>query len=336
MATWQNELKSLFHSYEDLLEYLEISNDLSNPILHPTFPIRVPRSFADRMRKGERNDPLLLQVLPSAQELIKNPISTLSNDPLKEAEFTYSQGVLQKFQGRVLIVSTGYCPVHCRYCFRRHFDYADRQISLKDWGKTLTQLKADTSISEVIFSGGDPLTLPDNKLEALFNDLKKIPHIRTIRLHSRFPIVIPSRLTEALKALLKDDPTSPIRIVTVLHINHAQELDQSLSEKLRKWSSEGVLFFNQAVLLQSINDSLNSQIALWRRCFESGVLAYYLHQFDRVEGAGHFEVSLEKGQSLIAELRKSLPGYMIPLYVQEIPFAGSKIPLESYVDKFLP
>ncbi len=241
LATWQNELQSLFHKTEDLLNYLEITPSPEELSVSPSFALRVPLSFASRMKKGNRSDPLLRQVLPCLSEFSHETSTSLSLDPLKESEFIYSPGVLQKFQGRILIVSTGYCPVHCRYCFRRHFDYTEQQISLKDWDLTLETIRKDTSISEVIFSGGDPLTLPDRKLQTLFQDLKTIPHLRSIRIHTRFPIVIPSRLTPELKSLLRDDPCSLVRIVTVLHINHAQELDHALSQTLRQWNAEGVL-----------------------------------------------------------------------------------------------
>ena len=336
MITWQEELKSLYQNSTDLLHALELDRENIFTVNTAHFPIRVPKSFVLRMKKKDPLDPLLLQVLPTLHELNSEPAQlSLSADPLQEKNFIRSKGVLQKFQGRVLIVSTGYCPIHCRYCFRRHFEYNDLQISLKDWNATLDDLRSDPSITEVIFSGGDPLTLPDHKLESLFNDLGTIPHIRTVRIHTRFPIVIPSRLTPRLKKILKEGPSKKIRIVVVLHINHAQELDDNLSTTLRDWNNEGILFFNQAVLLKRINDSLESQKALWMRCFESGVLAYYLHQFDAVENAGHFFVPIVTGQAIMKGLRESLPGYMVPLYVQEIPFAGSKVPLESYIEKFL-
>jgi len=333
VTTWQDDLKSIIHSSEELFHYLELDPGPLSSIPLTSFPLRVPKSFASRMEKGNPDDPLLRQVLPSFEELKDSP-SDFSLDPLQEKQFVYSPGVLQKFQGRVLIVSTGYCPVHCRYCFRRHFDYTQNQISLKDWEITLETLKNDTSISEVIFSGGDPLTLPDKKLESLFHDLMQITHLETIRLHTRFPIVIPSRLTDTLKSLLKGSPSSRVRIVIVLHINHAQEIDDELMQILRCWNQEGVFFLNQSVLLKGVNDSLSAQINLWKRCFSAGIVAYYLHQCDAVLGAEHFFVPIKTGQIIVKALRNALPGYMVPLYVQEIPFSGSKVPLESYSESF--
>jgi EF-P beta-lysylation protein EpmB len=319
--SWQEQLQDIFKTLPELLSYLELPLDHPEVLTKHNFPLKVPRSFAARMKKGDFNCPLLRQVLPVTAELTSNDGLL---DPLMEQSFIENPGLLQKFQQRVLILASGHCAVHCRYCFRRHFPYHEQRFSKKDWIALYERLKEDRSIKEVILSGGDPLTLPDEYLIEIFSHLNSIEHLESIRIHTRLPIVIPSRLTTLLKETISQ---SRIPIVTVLHINHPNELDDELAYKLKEWQKSGCLLFNQAVLLKNINDSTPVQEALWRRCFQAGVLAYYLHQFDDVKNAQHFFVPKEQGIIIMNELRKLLPGFMMPLYVQEIPYAGSKVPL---------
>ncbi len=341
MNSWTDELKNLITNQVELFEYLEISKEMLNQFNYnpKNFSLRVPKSFAARMQKNNLSDPLLLQILPLPQE---NDISSdchVSNDPLEESLFISQKGVLKKFQSRILVITTHYCPIHCRYCFRRHFDYTQNQQSFErtEWEKTLSLIKNNLEIFEVIFSGGDPLSLPDRKIAQILTDLGEIQHLRVIRFHTRFPIVIPQRFTQELLEILKEHQEKyKQNIELIFHINHAQEIDTNLQTILLQWKYAGLTMRNQAVLLRNINDSFGAQKDLALRCYESGVSPYYLHQFDEVSGAGHFFVPITKGLEIMAQLRQALPGYMVPLYVKEIPHAGSKVPLESYRDKFIP
>lgn len=319
--SWQVELQTIFNKVEDLLGYLELPVSADQVLLDPKFPIKVPKSFADRMIKKNWNCPLLKQVLPLA---IEENDSQGVLDPLMESNFIYQKGVLKKFQRRVLVVASGHCAINCRYCFRRHFPYQDHRFSSKDWENLLENLKKDKEIREIILSGGDPLTLPDLHLKKIFEKINLIDHIQTIRVHTRLPIVIPSRLTNDFVELIENNRK---KIVLVFHINHPNEISAEMTKQFQLMQRKGCIMFNQAVLLKGINDEVETQEALWRKCFDAGILAYYLHQFDDVLGARHFEVSLQQGLLLVDQLKAVLPGFMMPRYVKEEPFAHSKVAL---------
>ncbi len=318
--SWQVELQTIFNKVEDLLEYLELPID-NHVLLDPKFPIKVPKSFADRMIKGDWNCPLLKQVLPLGVETVDEQGVV---DPLMESNFIYQKGVLKKFQRRVLVVASGHCAVNCRYCFRRHFPYEDHRFSTKDWDNLLEKIQKDKEIKEIILSGGDPLTLPDAQLKKIFEKINLIEHIQTIRLHTRLPVVIPSRLTTDFINLIEHNSK---KIVLVFHINHPNEINSEMIAVFKSMQQKGCIMFNQAVLLKGVNDQVEIQEALWRKCFDAGILAYYLHQFDDVLGARHFGVSLEDGRLLVDNLKAVLPGFMMPRYVKEQPFAHSKVAL---------
>ena len=233
-------------------------------------------------------------------------------------------GLLQKYHGRVLMVTTGACAVHCRYCFRRHFPYAQVPKSPAAWQPAIDQVAADSSVEEVILSGGDPLTLVDDHLAELVDRLARIPHLRRLRVHTRLPVVIPERVTDGLLEAITPARLTPI---VVIHANHAAELDQRVADALVRLAEAGVLLLNQAVLLRGVNDNPDALVALSQRLIDLRVVPYYLHQLDRVAGAAHFEVPVEQGKRLIAALRAHLPGYAVPRYVQEIPGQPNKVVL---------
>jgi EF-P beta-lysylation protein EpmB len=287
------------------------------------FSLFVPRGFVARMRPGDVNDPLLRQVLPLADETTVVPGFSL--DPVDDEASTRQSGLLQKYPGRVLLIATGTCAVHCRYCFRRHFPYEETPRSLADWQPALDEISCDESVSEVILSGGDPLTLVDETLSKLIDALADIPHLQRLRIHTRLPIVIPERVTAELVDVLKDCRLTPI---VVVHSNHANELDSHVAAALAKLSNAGIVLLNQAVLLAGVNDSVDAQLALSDRLIDLRVLPYYLHQLDRVAGAAHFEVSISTGRQIIRQLRERLPGYAVPRYVAEIPGELSKSIIE--------
>jgi len=286
------------------------------------FPLRVPQSFILRMEPGNPNDPLLLQVLPQSQEQVRVP--GFVPDPLGEGQASPLKGLLHKYKSRVLLVVTGGCAIHCRYCFRRHFPYDDHAISKEQWLAIKAYLHSHPEVNEVIFSGGDPLLLKDATLAKLFSDLEQIPHIRRIRIHTRIPVVLPERLTTNFWRTLAD---CKLPIVLVLHSNHANEINGEVIFAIAPAASQRVTLLNQAVLLAGINDSVQAQRDLSEAHFSAGILPYYLHLLDRVEGTSHFEVSEEKAVQLMQELLLELPGFLEPKLVREESGKGSKSPI---------
>lgn len=321
---WQKELAQAFSAPEQLLAYLEL-----NPApwqagfaARRLFPMRVPRPFVDKMVKGDANDPLLRQVLPLSDEFIEVP--GFVKDPLDEHDSALP-GLLHKYRSRVLLVVRGGCAINCRYCFRRHFPYSDNSPNQAGWQEALAYIAAHPEINEVILSGGDPLMAKDEHLARLFAELAAIPHLKRLRIHSRLPVVIPARLTDELRLLLSN---SRLQTVMVLHINHANELDENLSQRLLPWRQGGITLLNQSVLLAGVNDDANTLCALSERLFSAGILPYYLHQLDKVAGAAHFAVDDAKAKALMAELLAELPGFLVPKLVRELGGEANKTPID--------
>ena len=277
------------------------------------FPLRVPLAFVERMRPGDPRDPLLRQVLPLEDELAEVP--GFAADPVGDDAALVAGGVLHKYRGRALLVTTGACAVHCRYCFRRHFPYADANASADGWQSALAYLRSQPDVTEVILSGGDPLTLSDRRLKALADALADISHLRRLRVHTRLPIMNPARIDDALLDWLAGTRLDP---VMVIHANHANEIDATVAEALARLGSRRVTLLNQAVLMRGVNDSADALADLSERLFEAGVLPYYLHLLDRVRGAAHFEVPEAEAVALHAEVAARLPGYLVPKLVREI------------------
>lgn len=318
--TWQQSLKDAVRSVDELLSLVALDPtqvppcDRSNP-----FPLLVPREYVARMTKGDPCDPLLLQVLPLQQENDRAPgfvvdaVGDLDQEPVP--------GMLRKYASRVLLIASGMCAVHCRYCFRRHFPYQEKPKSIEQWQPALDAIASDPSIDEVILSGGDPLSLGNAKLQRLVTAIERIPHVRRLRLHTRFPLMIPSRIDNGLRSILRQ---TRLATFIVWHINHAQEIDEEVARAALDLRLAGASLLNQAVLLRGINDSFETQRDLSLRLLDLGILPYYLHQLDRVQGAAHFEASSELGLSIVAAMRECLPGYAVPRFVQEIPGERSK------------
>lgn len=320
---WQHSLRDAVRDVHELLEILQL-DPLDANWVQPgadEFPILVPRKFISRMRKGDPNDPLLRQVLPARDELEEH--LGFTKDPLQEISLAKA-GFIEKYPSRALIITTSACPVHCRYCFRRHFPYEIQLASRNHWAGALAALKSSTAIREVILSGGDPLSLSNRRLRELVAELETIASVTTVRIHSRFPIVLPERVDRGLLALLEQ---TRLKTVLVVHCNHANEIDEAVRSALQQVSATGTLLLNQSVLLRGVNDDVGCLESLSYRLFDSGVLPYYLHQLDRVAGAAHFQVEDSKALKLIADLRKRVPGYLVPKLVQEVPGELSKIPL---------
>ncbi len=311
VPSWRSVLRMSFTRLDLLADFLELTEQQrSRLIQRPDFPVQVPLRLAQKMMKGTLEDPLVRQFLPLEEEGIKH--QSFTSDPVCDAGFRQEEKLLSKYQGRVLLVCTSACAMHCRYCFRQYFSYQ----SSKTFEKELDWIEQDLSIHEVILSGGDPLSLSDDVLSSLLERLATFPHIRRIRFHTRFPIGIPERIDENFLSLLADVPQ---QIYIVLHCNHARELDQDILDRLKALQQLGCVLLNQAVLLKGVNDEVGVLRQLGEQLANHGVLFYYLHQLDRVQGAAHFEVEEERGRFLVREMAKGLPGFAVPKYVREIP-----------------
>ncbi|MBD8899136.1 EF-P beta-lysylation protein EpmB [Rhodanobacter sp. DHG33] len=286
------------------------------------FALRVPRGFVARMRHGDARDPLLLQVLPQLAELDQVP--GFVADAVGDLAAREAQGVLHKYQGRALLIASGSCAINCRYCFRRHFPYGEEMAAAGQWRQALEHVRHDASISELILSGGDPLALSTAKLEELSRGLADIPHITRLRIHTRLPVVLPERIDDAFTSWLA---TLPLQKVLVLHANHANEFDASVDAACARLRGAGATLLNQSVLLRGVNDAAETLAELSERLFAAGVLPYYLHQLDRVQGAAHFEVDDAGALALMDALRARLPGYLVPKLVREVGGDPSKRPL---------
>lgn len=318
---WQAELARGFSNPDDLLAALGLSAadcGLATAGLG-NFPLRVPRGFVARMRHGDPRDPLLLQVLPVAEEAL--PAAGFVADPVGDLTSSRTPGLLQKYAGRALLITTGACAIHCRYCFRREFPYAEHSANASQLDLALATIAADSSLTEILLSGGDPLVLSESRLERLLEALDEIPHVECIRLHTRVPVVLPERVDKRLLGLLGRLRTT---IVFVIHANHASEIDTSVVAALEQLASVSGPVLNQSVLLRGINDSPESLTALSRALFAAGVLPYYLHQLDPVSGTRHFAVSDDEALALIGGIMQRLPGYLVPKLVREIAGASSK------------
>ncbi len=322
---WQSELRQAVRSAAELCRRLELPQEWASKAAAGAeeFPVFVPPSYLARIRRGDLADPLLLQVFPVDAEL--DAVEGFSRDPVDDAAATLQAGVLQKYTGRALLITTGVCAVHCRYCFRRHFPYEQSPHSEAAWDQALASIAGDETIHEVILSGGDPLMLVDSRLASLVKKIAAIPHITRLRIHTRLPIMIPSRVTSEMIDWLTGSRLTP---VIVIHANHAQELDDEVADATARLQQAGVMLLNQAVLLRGVNDSVEAQAALSERLIAIGVVPYYLHQLDRVQGAAHFEVPIDEGKKIMAALRARLPGYAVPRYVQEVAGELSKIIVE--------
>jgi len=319
--TWQQELAEGFNNINEICEYLNITQLSKNFIeANSNFPLRVPRGFVDRMEKNNINDPLLKQILPIKSESLETLGFTY--DPVGDIESIAETGIIHKYHGRVLVITTGSCAINCRYCFRRNFPYDDYQLTTTKHLKAINYIESHQDISEVILSGGDPLLLSDQKLMGLIYKLESIPHIKRIRIHSRIPIVLPARITaklcDELSAIKKD-------LILVVHSNHANELNQQVKLACERLKNANITLLNQAVLLKGINDSADQLCVLHEKLFTFHIMPYYLHLLDKAVGTAHFEVSQNNGIHLMNQIKKVLPGYLVPKLVREQAGAANKI-----------
>ncbi|MCC6709966.1 MAG: EF-P beta-lysylation protein EpmB [Gammaproteobacteria bacterium] len=322
-ADWRAQLRDAYRSPAQLLADLGIAADAVALAPDSPFPFRVTRAFAARMRPGDVDDALLRQVLPLSVE--DEDVAGYSADPLQETSHYADGALIRKYQGRALLMVTGACAIHCRYCFRREFPYGE-SVGNAALSAALGALAADTSLHEVILSGGDPLVLDDAQLASLVTRLDALPHVRRLRIHSRLPVVLPARITSRLLDVLA---TARMNTALVIHANHAQELDSEVRAALAALKRAGVTLLNQAVLLRGVNDDAMTLAALCETLFEAGVLPYYVHVLDRVRGTAHFDAGDLRAAHIEQALRARLPGYLVPRFVREVPGADSKLPLSA-------
>lgn len=320
--SWKHELRDLITDVNELWQLLELPEQflLAAQKAAKTFPLRVTKSFLGRMQTGNVNDPLLKQCLPWHFELEEQP-KDYQQDALNELEASKVPGLLHKYHGRVLLVATGSCAINCRYCFRRHFPYDEHYLGGDNLVRIIDYIGNNKEIFEVILSGGDPLMLTDAALQKIITALEELSHVKTLRIHSRLPVVLPSRITPEFLAMMQK---SRLKKVMVIHANHAQELDQEVLLALNSLRIHQWYLLNQSVLLKGINDNVSDLVSLQHQLFELGVLPYYLHLLDRVNATAHFEVSLEQAQSLVWQMMQRLPGYLVPKLATEIPGLGCK------------
>lgn len=315
-STWQKALSGAITDISELCALLEIDPIDSDFIrdAQQSFALRVPREFVSRMEKGNPNDPLLLQVLPQAIEMQK--AVGFSTDPVSEIQKNPVPGLLHKYPNRVLLTLTGACAINCRYCFRRHFPYGENTPSRANWSRALEYISQDKNIDEVILSGGDPLVLKDHLIAEFAAELAKIPHVVRLRIHTRLPIVIPQRVTDEWISWMCE---SRFQMIVVLHCNHPNEIDAHVASALKKLRNASITVLNQSVLLKGVNDNAETLVHLSKKLFEAGTLPYYLHLLDKVDGAAHFDVSLERAHELMRDIKKQLPGFLVPKLAREVP-----------------
>jgi EF-P beta-lysylation protein EpmB len=323
-SNWQKELANVVTCPKTLVKMLGIEAHFSEKDLEARrlFPMRVPQPFIKKMRFGDANDPLLLQVLPQYQEFISQ--LGYNKDPLEEQQSAIP-GLLHKYRSRVLVMFKTGCAVNCRYCFRRHFPYQENQVNKAALLNIVEYLKAHTHINEVILSGGDPLMAKDSAIDWFLDKLEQLKHIKRLRIHSRLPVVIPARITPELCERLS---ISRLKVIFVNHINHANEIDSDFTSAMQMLKQANVILLNQAVLLKGINDTVAAQVALSEQLFDADILPYYLHLLDKVEGASHFDMSEESALNLMAGMLAELPGFLVPKLVREIGGKTSKTPID--------
>ncbi len=319
---WKRELASAYRQPNALLADLQLSPKAFALSTAKTFPFLVPKSYAALMNAGDPADPLLLQILPRAEEAVCAPGDR--KDPVGDLAARRAPGLLQKYAGRALLLLTGACALHCRYCFRRHFPYGEETLIHDLQDQAIQQIAADPGLSEIILSGGDPLLYEDQALSALLERLGQIPHVRRIRIHSRLPIALPARITEAFADQLAE---APLPVVLVIHANHPQEIGEAAREAIERLVRRGIPVFNQSVLLRQVNDRVEVLAALSERLFENRVIPYYLHLLDPVQGAAHFQVPEHRAKALMKGLLSRLPGYLVPRMVREQPGLRYKQPI---------
>ncbi|MCB5162274.1 EF-P beta-lysylation protein EpmB [Marinomonas algarum] len=319
--SWQQHLAQAITTLPELITHLDLPDSLipEGHQAHEHFKLLAPRPYLSRIEHGNVNDPLLLQILPQNTEML--PVMGYTKDPLEEADHNPQKAIVHKYKRRLLVITTGTCAINCRYCFRRHFPYGDNQLAQAEWQSVIEYLQAHSDVNEVILSGGDPLMMKDALMIKKVRQLEALPQLKRLRIHSRLPVVIPARITDEMIHWMQ---ASRLDIIMVWHINHANEMDTELKNAARKLTDAGVTLLNQGVILKGVNDTVEAQVALSEAVFSAGILPYYMFTLDPVEGAAHFDLSVEEAQRLMGKVAAELPGYLVPKLAKEIPGQTSK------------
>ena len=321
---WQQLLAQAIREPNALIDYLELPNKPFYDALqaNKNHQLLAPLGYLDKIQKGNWNDPLLKQILPIEDEMLE--VKGYVSDPVGDLNASMASGVLQKYQGRALIITTGTCAIHCRYCFRKEYPYSDAKPATNNWQQVIKAIRSDPSLHEIILSGGDPLILSDQRLTSLCQQLAAIPHIHTLRFHTRLPVVLPQRIDANF---LHWFTALPLNKVVVIHANHANEIDALVGDKLRALTQSGATVLNQSVLLKGVNNSVEALENLSQQLFHYQTLPYYLHLLDKVKGTAHFDIQQQQALILMKKLRNRLPGYLVPKLVREVSGKRSKSPI---------
>ncbi|WP_245659028.1 EF-P beta-lysylation protein EpmB [Marinomonas spartinae] len=328
-VTWSEHLSQALTQLPELIHHLGLPQSMikHGKQAHQAFRLFVPRPYLSRIEYANPTDPLLIQVLPSTHEMLA--ITGYSKDPLEEADHNPQKAIVHKYKRRLLVITTGSCAVNCRYCFRRHFPYADNQLAQAEWDSVIDYLAAHPDINEVILSGGDPLMMKDALLADKVRKLEALPQIKRLRIHSRLPVVIPQRVCQDMLNWIN---ASHLDIIMVWHINHANEVDEQVTHAAQRLKQSGVTLLNQGVLLRGVNDTIEAQVNLSEAVFKAGIIPYYMFTLDPVEGAAHFDISIEEAQRLMGKVAAELPGYLVPRLAKEIPGRAAKTVLAPILD----
>ncbi|WMY95272.1 MAG: EF-P beta-lysylation protein EpmB [Arsenophonus sp.] len=312
---WIKQLNEAVKNHHELLKLLSLEDDpelSSGAPAHKLFPLRVPRPFIKKMKIGDPQDPLLRQVITLKSEFNLTPM--FSVDPLNEQNNPIP-GLLHKYYNRILLLVKNSCAVNCRYCFRRYFPYKKNKGNKETWQIALNYIQQHKEVNEIIFSGGDPLMAKDHELDWLITQLERISHIKRLRIHSRLPVVIPKRITNTLCQRFY---VSRLQIILVTHINHPNEIDNIFYDSMKKLKKTNVTLLNQSVLLRGINDNAHTLEQLSDKLFQNGILPYYLHLLDKVQGSAHFLVTEEEAKTIMKTLITRLSGYLVPKLTKEV------------------
>ena len=320
-SNWKTELSQSLKSVDELLDCLQLDVSLLSGAQRAAmeFPLQVPRPYLARIRHGDPQDPLLTQVLPVQQEL--DTVEGFDDDPLDEAAHNPHPGIVHKYRNRRLLIVSPACAINCRYCFRRHFPYQQQRQNRQQWQSALDYIRQHRELNEIIYSGGDPLAANDKFLGWLTEQISQISHIKRLRVHSRLPIVIPSRIDDEL---LQWMTASRLQPTLVVHINHPNEIDHAVQAGLHRLQENRIRVFNQSVLLKGVNDCAETLVALSERLYDCRVNPYYLHLLDPVKGAAHFDVCESRAIQIYAEMQAALPGFLLPRLVREVPGKAAK------------
>lgn len=318
---WKKRFADSCFGYKDFSARLALPPEQLTSLqkIDEIFPIQLTRELLELAKAG-KHERMLKQYLPDEQELTTE--ASFTHDPLDEADATFMPGVIKKYAHRLLLITTSICPVHCRYCFRKNYRYPKSHPGTHQFKEALAYIDTDDSLNEVILSGGDPLSLEDKLLDHLVKSISKTSHIKTLRLHTKYPSIIPERVTPSFLDIFTN---TSLNIVFVFHINHPDEVSEGFFQASKKIREVGAHTLNQSVLLKGVNDDAMILADLSHKLFSAGVLPYYLHMLDHATGNRHFEIDQAKANKIITELKSILPGYLVPRLAREVPGQPNKI-----------